>query len=86
MRCSKLEAATLFPSILSGWGWLFSGQTRAAAVEPVTAKMAVPLLVAVDFPAHVVVERFGDCIGFLRQAHGNVMLESHTTDVLAEQL
>ena len=44
------------------------------------------LLVPIDFPAHVVVEGLCDGVGFLRNAHGDVVLEAHFADVLHEAL
>ena len=44
------------------------------------------LFVSIDFPAYIVFEGFGDCIGFFGSADVNMMLIAHFTDILQKKL
>jgi len=44
------------------------------------------LLVSIDFPAHIGIECFGDCVSFLGEVYGDVVFETHVADVLHKVL
>ena len=58
----------------------------SSLAEPFIPEKTWNLFVAVDFPGHVGVEGFGDGVSFLCPADSNMMLETHSADVLAKKL
>ena len=44
------------------------------------------LYMPINLPAHVIIERFGDDIGFLADIYGSVVLKAGLTDILHERL
>lgn len=44
------------------------------------------LFVSVEFPCHICVEGFCDCVCFLRDIYGDVVLEAHLAYVLHKEL